>query len=167
MDLKRQGPTKVHEDNSACVAISTKPVHKSRSKHIGTKYHNVREASLNGEVELVQVWTEHQIADIFTKSLAFNDFDRCREVLMGRIPFDDMVESHPKPNKVGITRTYGLTYEDHFITDVIAKTTKKYSWPKQNVPLEINWNKVTPNCMSWRDSILGKPNYQCPGYAVT
>jgi len=167
LDLKRQGPTKVHEDNSACVAISTKPVHKSRSKHIGTKYHNVREASLNGEVELVQVWTEHQIADIFTKSLAFNDFDRCREVLMGRIPFDDMVESHPKPNKVGITRTYGLTYEDHFITDVIAKTTKKYSWPKRNVPLEINWNKVTPNCMSWRDSILGKPNYQCPGYAVT
>ena len=39
------GTTKIHEDNSACVAISTKTVHTSRSKHIGTKYHNVREAA--------------------------------------------------------------------------------------------------------------------------
>jgi hypothetical protein len=48
IDLHRKGPTKVHEDNSACVAISTKPGHKSRSKDIGVKYHNVREASMNG-----------------------------------------------------------------------------------------------------------------------
>jgi hypothetical protein len=166
LGLTRNGPTKVHEDNSACVAISTKPVHKSRSKHIGTKYHNVREASLNGEVELVQVWTEHQIADIFTKSLSFNDFDRCREVLMGRISFDDMVSSHPKPNVVGITHTYDLEYEDNLYSHVTKTGKSEYSWPRQVVPNSINWNKVTSNCMSWKDSIMGVSCLNCPGYVT-
>jgi len=68
VQLDRAGPTKVHEDNAACIAITAKPVHRSRSKHIAVKYHNVREAVENGEVELVQVWTEHQVADLFTRS---------------------------------------------------------------------------------------------------
>ena len=45
------------------------------------KYHNVREAYQNGEIELIQVWTSHQVADIFTKNLAPGDFIRCRETL--------------------------------------------------------------------------------------
>jgi hypothetical protein len=89
--LKRNGPTKVHEDNAAGIAITSKQVHRARSKHSGVKYHNVREAAQNGEVELVQVWTEHQTADIFTKSLKTQDFERCRETLMGRVPFSEMV----------------------------------------------------------------------------
>ena len=97
MELSRGGPTHVHEDNSACIAITSKPVHRSRSKHIGVKYHNVRDANENGEVELVQVWTEHQVADLFTKSLNTKTFTRLRETLMGYVPFDEMVKNHPKP----------------------------------------------------------------------
>ena len=72
------------EDNAAVVACSTRTVHKARSKHIGTKWMNVREACQsqpdeNGvgqppECTLVSVWTEHQVSDIFTKSLGKNDF---------------------------------------------------------------------------------------------
>ena len=67
--IERPHPTKCHEHNAACIAITSNPVHKQRSKHIAVKYHNVREAAKNNEVTLVQVWTEHQTADIFTESL--------------------------------------------------------------------------------------------------
>ena len=68
VDHERTGPTRIHEDNQACIAITDNPVHRSRSKHIGVKYHNVREASQNGEVKLTYINTEHQVADLFTKS---------------------------------------------------------------------------------------------------
>ena len=90
VELNRGGPTKVHEDNAACIAISTKPVHRARSKHIGVKCHNVREAAQNGEVELVQVWTEHNPADLFTKMVAKAAFIRFRETIMGRVSFNTM-----------------------------------------------------------------------------
>ena len=91
----------VHEDNSACIAISTNPVHRQRSKHIAVKYHNVRDACKDGDLQLTQVWTEHQVADIFTKSLTTKPFERFRSCLVGssRIPmvhFDLMIQNHVK-----------------------------------------------------------------------
>ena len=169
LDLHRQGPTKCHEDNSACVAISTKPVHRSRSKHIGVKYHNVREASLNGEVELVQVWTEHQIGDIFTKSLTKADFIRCRETLMGYIPFDEMVRRHPKP-KSKASQKLNLVYSSN--TSVLSDAhdssiaVTKVRWPEFIVSQKINWLQHAPGCMSWKDSIMGIASYDCPGYGT-
>jgi hypothetical protein len=47
-------------------------------------------------VELVQVWTEHQVADLFTKSLSKTDFERLRDTLMSNVPFAQMVASHRK-----------------------------------------------------------------------
>ena len=82
MKIPRPNPVQCHEDNAACVAISTNPVHRQRSKHINVKYHNVREACLNKEVVLLQVWTEHQVADIFTKSLEKTVFKRFRDCLV-------------------------------------------------------------------------------------
>ena len=82
VELNRGGPTNVHKDNTACSAISTTPVHRARSKYIGAKYHNVREATQNGEVELVQVWTEHNPADLFMKIVPRATFIRFRETLM-------------------------------------------------------------------------------------
>ena len=75
---------------------------------------NVREACQSmeegkePECKLVQVWTEHQVSDIFTKSLGKNDFERCRETLMGRVPFAEMVEKHRKndPKIVKVASSY-------------------------------------------------------------
>ena len=85
MKIPRPNPVQCHEDNAACVAISTNPVHRQRSKHINVKYHNVREACLNKEVVLLQVWTEHQVADIFTKSLEKTVFNRFRNCLVADV----------------------------------------------------------------------------------
>ena len=100
MELTRSGPTMLHEDNSACIAISNKPVHRMRSKHIGIKYHNVREAVQNNEVELVPIWTEHNVSDIFTKSQSRAMFERCREVLLGYKSLQQMMTDYPKPHVV-------------------------------------------------------------------
>jgi hypothetical protein len=99
VDFPRDHPTRVLEDNAACIAITDKPVHRQRSKHIGVKFMNVREASLAGEVKLVAVATEHQVADLFTKSLAKGPFLRLRDTLMGTVPFTDMVRQHQETVK--------------------------------------------------------------------
>ena len=89
----------IWEDNSACIAISTAPpgVHRSRSKHIAVKYHNVRESCEAGDVVLSQIWTEHQVADIFTKSLSVKPFIRFRDVLLGEKTLDQMMQDHMQP----------------------------------------------------------------------
>ena len=52
---------------------------------------NVREATENGEVRLVSVKTQHQCADIFTKSLTKEKFKRFRDTIRGAVTYKDMV----------------------------------------------------------------------------
>jgi hypothetical protein len=102
--LKKENPTIMHEDNSACIAVAANPVHKARTRHIAIRYHNVRDACLDKTVFLQQVWTGHQVADIFTKALAKEQFQRFRAPLMGYQTFDAMVEANPKPTQVKSSR---------------------------------------------------------------
>ena len=171
LDLSRQGPTATLEDNSACIAISTKTVHKSRSKHIGTKYHSVREACQNGEVTLVQVWTKHQISDIFTKSLPPTDFVKFREVLMGRVTFDDMVKANPNPDKATILNVKSASsqnykYQLNKLPSQDIQSIKKI-WPSRSMSDDDHWISDLPgtHCMSWRQSIMGGNSYSYPGHA--
>ena len=170
-----KGTTKVHEDNAACVAVSSKPVHRSRSKHIGTKYHNVRDASSNGEVELVQVWTEHQCADLFTKSLVKEKFQRFREVLMGRVTFKEMQERVPKPEAT-VAMSNNTNYMSYYMYNSRAPTGKcpeygvKYAavshhrgWNAYQVPKRQDFGK---EFHEWRSCMLGNTGYDMPGYGA-
>ncbi|GJS33124.1 hypothetical protein Tco_0531506 [Tanacetum coccineum] len=47
----------------------------SRAKHIDIRYHFIKEKVENGIVELYFVWTEYQLADIFTKPLPREGFN--------------------------------------------------------------------------------------------
>jgi hypothetical protein len=123
VELERKHPTKIHEDNAACIAITNKPVHRQRSKHIGVKFANVREASQNGEVKLVYVWTEHQVADMFTKSLNKATFARLRDTLLGLVTFHDMVMSHTKNDVKKLGEVKYITNEEGH-------------WPRFVIPLE-------------------------------
>ncbi|GJY94231.1 hypothetical protein Tco_0510592 [Tanacetum coccineum] len=51
------------------IAISCNPVQHSRTKHIHTRYHFIKEQVENGIIELYFVRTEYQLADMFTKAL--------------------------------------------------------------------------------------------------
>ncbi|GJW24662.1 retrotransposon protein, putative, unclassified, partial [Tanacetum coccineum] len=56
-------------DNKSAIALSCNNVQHSRAKHIDVCYHFIKEQVENGVVELYFLWTEYQLADIFSKPL--------------------------------------------------------------------------------------------------
>ncbi|GJZ01303.1 retrovirus-related pol polyprotein from transposon TNT 1-94 [Tanacetum coccineum] len=60
---------------SGAIALCCNNVQHSRTKHIDVRYHFIREQVENGIVELYFVWTEYQLADIFTKPLPRERFN--------------------------------------------------------------------------------------------
>ncbi|GKA35294.1 retrovirus-related pol polyprotein from transposon TNT 1-94 [Tanacetum coccineum] len=61
-------------DSQSAIAISCKPVQHSRTKHIHTRYHFIKEQVENGIIELYFVRTEYPLADMFTKALPEDRF---------------------------------------------------------------------------------------------
>ncbi|GJU33674.1 ribonuclease H-like domain-containing protein [Tanacetum coccineum] len=61
-------------DSQSAIAISCNPVQHSRTKHIHTRYHFIKEQVKNGIIELYFVRTEYQFADMFTKALSEDRF---------------------------------------------------------------------------------------------
>lgn len=53
-----------------------------RAKHIDIKYHFLREKIKNGEIEFGYIETLEQEADIFTKALPKQTFERHRSQLL-------------------------------------------------------------------------------------
>nr|GEV78403.1 copia protein [Tanacetum cinerariifolium] len=56
-------------DSQSAIAISCNPVQHSRTKHIHTRYHFIKEQVENGIIELYFVRTKYQLADMFIKAL--------------------------------------------------------------------------------------------------
>jgi hypothetical protein len=71
-------PTIILMDNMAAIALAKNPVHHDRSKHIVVKYHFTRECVERGDIELVQIGTDEQLADTFTKALSRLHFQEIR-----------------------------------------------------------------------------------------
>lgn len=74
-------PVVVFEDNQSCIKIADEPKERKRMKHLNIKYHFIREAIANNEVELQYKSTDEQVADIMTKALGRNLFIKHRENL--------------------------------------------------------------------------------------
>ncbi|CAL9001481.1 unnamed protein product [Prunus brigantina] len=68
-------------DNTSAIAMSKNPVFHQRSKHIRRKFHFIRDAIQDGEIDLVYCKGEEQIADIFTKALSKDRFSYLRSLL--------------------------------------------------------------------------------------
>ncbi|GKA63861.1 retrovirus-related pol polyprotein from transposon TNT 1-94 [Tanacetum coccineum] len=56
-------------DNKSVIALCRNNVQHSRSKHVDIIFHFIKEHVENGVIELYFVYTEYQLADIFTKAL--------------------------------------------------------------------------------------------------
>jgi hypothetical protein len=65
-------------DNMSAINISKNPVQHSRTKHIDIRHHFIRELVEDKIISLEHVATEKQLADIFTKALDANQFERLR-----------------------------------------------------------------------------------------
>ncbi len=81
-----QEQTPIHCDNTGAVKLAHNPVSHSRTKHIDIAHHFLRERVANKEVELVQVPTKDNTADILTKPLTRAEHDRLSAALGIRSP---------------------------------------------------------------------------------
>ena len=68
-------------DNKSAIAIAKNLVQHGRTKHINVKFHAIRQAEKEGEVQLVHCKSEDQVADIMTKALAAGKFEFFRSKL--------------------------------------------------------------------------------------
>ncbi|WVZ63326.1 hypothetical protein U9M48_012967 [Paspalum notatum var. saurae] len=79
------------------------PVLQSRTKHIDVRFHFLRDHCEKGDIDLVHVASENQLADIFTKPLEFGTFVRLR----GAIHVGDAFFSLIQKNKLTLDMVTG------------------------------------------------------------
>lgn len=78
--VQREG-TIIHCDNSSAINLSRNPVLHGRSKHIDVRFHFLRDLTKEGIVKLVRCSSQAQVADIMTKPLKLESFEKLREKL--------------------------------------------------------------------------------------
>ncbi|KAK2969370.1 hypothetical protein RJ640_000642 [Escallonia rubra] len=78
---KQERKTELFCDNKSAIAMAKNPVFHSRTRHIALKYHFIREAIEDGEIELEFCRSKEQVADIFTKALPRERFEELRQAL--------------------------------------------------------------------------------------
>ena len=74
-------------DSTSAISIAKNPILHSRTKHIDVRFHFLRDSYEKGEIDLVHVLTQNQLADIFTKPLDTSAFTRLRGELGVCYPF--------------------------------------------------------------------------------
>ena len=76
-------------ENLRAINISKNPIQHSRTKHIDNRHHFIRDLVEEKVVTLEHVTIEKQLADIFTKALDANQFEKLRGDL-GICLFEDL-----------------------------------------------------------------------------
>ena len=71
----------LHCDNLGRVKLSQNPTFHSLSKQFDSHLHFIREKVQKGEIEVLQILTDQQPADILTKTLRRIKFKKCRDLL--------------------------------------------------------------------------------------
>ena len=56
-------------DNNGAIFIGSNPIQERRTKHMDVHYHYIQEHVEEGDVEILQVDTNDNMADLFTKPL--------------------------------------------------------------------------------------------------
>ncbi|KAJ1262218.1 hypothetical protein BS78_09G090000 [Paspalum vaginatum] len=68
-------------DNKSAIELAKNPVFHNRSKHIDIKFHFIRDCVERKLVILEQVGTDQQLADVFTKPLGKNSFEKMKTLV--------------------------------------------------------------------------------------
>ncbi len=71
----------IYCDNLNNIQLARNPVFHARTKHIEVHYHFIREKVLAGDIDLINVSTEDQVANIFTKVLRAEKHRRFHSML--------------------------------------------------------------------------------------
>ena len=68
----KDNPTTLFEDNTACIA----QIKEDRTKHISPKFFYTHEFQKSGEINVQQIWSSDNLADLFMKSLPTSTFKK-------------------------------------------------------------------------------------------
>ena len=79
---KQVQPTVIYCDNVSAIKLAKNPVHHSMTKHFDLKYHFIRDLVQKKDIELKHINTQHQLADIFTKAVAKDQFLAIRDKIV-------------------------------------------------------------------------------------
>jgi len=71
----------VHADNQGAIALAQNPISHSRAKHIDIHFHFIRECIKRNEIKLQYISTHQMVADILTKALPHEAFEKFCEAL--------------------------------------------------------------------------------------
>ena len=66
-------------DNQSAIRLAKNHIFHAWTKHVEVHYHFLREKALQEELEMRQVKTKEQVADMFTKALNSSRFHELRE----------------------------------------------------------------------------------------
>ena len=80
-EMKADEAVKVYEDNQGAIALAKNPEFHKRTKHIGIRYHFVRERVEDGQVVLQYCSTKEMKADMMTKPIPAVQFEHLRRML--------------------------------------------------------------------------------------
>ena len=85
MGFAQKSPTPVYEDNTACIEWGDHVIGgRERAKHIDIRKHFAHEVVQNGQMLLIHVVTEAQLADILTKPLHLQQWQACVAGILGK-----------------------------------------------------------------------------------
>jgi hypothetical protein len=65
-------------DSTSAISVAKNPVLHSKTKHLEVRYHFMRDNVEKGNIDLIHVPTEKQLADILTKPLDQTTFEYLR-----------------------------------------------------------------------------------------
>ena len=85
LSAPQTGPTVIYQDNTATIAASKNPIHRSRLRHINVRVYRIREFVKAQEVLPVVCTTTAMHADMFTKALPAPLLQRHTEVAYGEL----------------------------------------------------------------------------------
>ena len=81
LNCKQNASTVIYCDNMSTIKLAKNPVMHGRSKHIDVRFHFLRELCKEGIIELKYGNTQDQVADIMTKALKLDTFEKLRNLL--------------------------------------------------------------------------------------
>ena len=68
-------------DSQSAIHLAKNQVHHARTKHIDVRYHFVRDVVEAGDVSLMKVHTNENVADMLTKVVTGSKFQHCLDLL--------------------------------------------------------------------------------------
>ena len=87
LDFPPTTATMIYADNQGCIALANNLVSHSHAKHIDICHYFIRECIERWEIRLNYISTKDMLADVFTKALPREAFEKFRN-LLGVLPSD-------------------------------------------------------------------------------